>query len=1362
MPAASTSSSGLDDPSSDSSAGMPRVSSRVQRARAALADSSDSDEPPVHRQLNMTEEMVSCHATPAVTPEPRQEPVEATTPQTPPPDDGDSVRQQIYEIYRQHDPSRSSKSIDIILGKYKGSEETLLEMLRARYTPSSPPPQARPPEAPSSAVPHPRSPETPPQPEPASPVEAAVKVWAVAEGQPAVPLLLPPDSCVSDLLQEAAAAFPAAIGSLPPGELQASLGEGRLSNRTEVSTLTTSRDRAVLVTRRPVPQGAALPPPPQQRRVVTYAPEPQVAEATVLTHLEEPPRQRGPWMSPTGPEASQASATQRQARLLDSIRAPSTIASCTQFDSDEVEHTDWVPVVGAGVIVQKFDVAPPLNGKKGRVTDVRDGEAVVSLPTLGKISFAFRNLRADPSADPPARTAAPRRRRSASDRASAPRRTRRSGTPEADKGDDEPLSGWGQRNDASTDRSPRGRADSVRTRTPQRFLSQPRFSSPSTRGSPRLPQRRSASLPRPSGSWGRQKTPLKVRPGFVPRCAETPPQRPDSPPPSTDWSTSYPKEFKFSPAAQCVLKPLPTATLSGKERDPAEDTLCEDCGRPLGSSRFCRRNPERPHELRLLEIRQEQERKKALKLTKAGQEALGNRLAGSAEVSSPAAASPPRKKREKKRRRRRKEEQPVSPKPDAAPTSPLSLSPQTNPSPALRHDDMTPPCAVPNGSSVRHAGPPALSVSGTIHDPCFCTDLNGTYAAADTGCLKYVREGGGAVLYFRDGRWHLNDSDAQDEWLYSSDGLLGSWVEQEGSMDYSGVRGTPYPCVAVLEPMSTPAHNPDTSPQPPTVAQATPENSLVVAPGCAVLQVVRRRRLRDAVRSAFGSVGAARVELCSRGGTCAAAALRQTVAARCGAAAARAVPLPPSHGPTQQPLLRCTDAHLADVFRRADALRAGRVRMHDLLAELLGDPRTMHPDGAEPPAEAQRAALERVADSLTVCGERYVTFEEFAACTHSAIAGEGASHVVDLDVLAQWHAALSAADMNSADSTPQLTAAAAAAAAEFDLAGGGVLSADRCLGAVQRLSARTSERVGARFRGLWRKEPAAAVVTKHDFCALFAAASAAGPELLAGGDEAGAEAEASPEPEPAPARLDSPPPPKDPSAPCSPVEPLPPATPGPPPDPPSPPPPAPQPPPAPPQPEPQPEQPQTLPTDLTEQLRMELRAMVDVQNREREEEDERRRQRERELEQQLREERERAAAESRRRLEEAEALAQRVAEQARAREHSLQVQLLEAGEGSGRRGVEDAERQASQAIASRAELSRGGVRRDELRRLSAVIATAASAVGAAAAAATAGSRRQADPAPAQPSSPKKDAAPALRDKGAEQPDKRRSGCCVVS
>ena len=63
----------------------------------------------------------------------------------------------------------------------------------------------------------------------------------------------------------------------------------------------------------------------------------------------------------------------------------------------------------------------------------------------------------------------------------------------------------------------------------------------------------------------------------------------------------------------------------------------------------------------------------------------------------------------------------------------------------------------------------------------------------------YQHESSPAIVFWRDSRWRLNDVGATDGWLYSNESLLGQWAEDAEAADFSGVYGTPYPCVTVAE-----------------------------------------------------------------------------------------------------------------------------------------------------------------------------------------------------------------------------------------------------------------------------------------------------------------------------------------------------------------------------------------------------------------------------------------------------------------------------------------------------------------------------------------------------------------------------------
>eukprot|EP00756_Hemistasia_phaeocysticola_P018418 Hpha_TRINITY_DN15593_c5_g2::TRINITY_DN15593_c5_g2_i3::g.104849::m.104849 len=1331
---------------------------------------------------------------------------------TPEPDDaggsegeGGSLRDQARRLYKLYEPDRPAKSVELVLEKYHGNEERLLQMLRLRHgiqeqkrstpsptppdplatrrrggstasgvgrsTPTEPiaavvtalPPTPSPtepisgvgavfPSKPSPSEPiavpsavaqaptlHPSVPLTEPQPAPAPPPEqrappraaeepqvslpvepeqrapplaapepAGVTVWVTRDGEDSTPLKLEfsPDACVSDLLRAAASAF----GDLPPGELQATQEGARLSNRRDVVDLQTSPDRPVTVSRRQLPPVAVLPP------VSPMHSRPSIHEADRGCQ-EESSGVLEPIVKPS-----------KQTRILDSIHAPSTILSCTQFDSsadpDFVEPlVDWLPAKGAGVIVQGFESAPSFNGKRGKVAEVRGDEAVVSLAPLGKFCFPLRNLRPDPER-PQRRKTRTAERRSVRSSHLRPSSVGRAGP--SRQVEDEPLTGWGDRGDSfEREGSPQQR---VRASTGSHGRVGPRRSAsrPLANGSParslgwadsplRGGHMRSQSLPRASLSvggtsvaFGRTRSPLKVSRDFVPRCADTPP-RAESPSPSGagEFTTSYAREYKYSPATQLVMKPLPTSTLAGKGRDVAEETLCEDCGRRLGSSKFCRRTG-RPHLQRVEEIRTEQRLKRQnLRLSRAVEEALGQRLCPSPPPEP--TKKERRERRETRRRRRRHRTDSQRSERDGLVSSPLSVSPQSPPSPQQRRYPVPPeqPVFPMDGLNKRNGPrppPSAIVVEGALRDPeLFLCDLNGPYTLADAPkppvTIKYRHDRSAAVLYQRDGRWHLNDGDAPDEWLYSSESLLGQWTEQPGSCDFSGVHGTPYPLVQSAVHPITPSHLSPSPSEPPTLPNATvmasPDtgagveavpkppcegDDLRVFPGCAVVQVARRKALRDAVVAAFGSVAAARETLClPPHALCSAANLRAAVSTRCGVTTARAVPVPGAAGS-----LPVTDSVLAKVFQTGDVHRRGRVRGAELLGILLQEP-ALQARNAED-AVAQRAAWERVADSLTVCSSRYLTQEEFTMCVQgaaSALHPEG----IDLAALSLWDSVLAgAAELNGAPArtaaSPQVAAAVAAAAAEFTAAssGGGALTAEAAACAAARLAHRVSGAGGLRLDALWKGEPSAAVVTREDFCALYAAAVCE-PDLLEAAMEESFEAEGKLEPPevatPAKNQVEevaSPPspPPESPTTPASVEKPVQPD----------------------PVPVPTPDLPQTVKqaepeakaqpqqveernvqaTSELDMLRAEVRAMAEAQLRQHEEQHEAQRRaeewqlkRERELQEELAARRQRAEAEAAERLAQAEALA----EESRLRERHLQLQLVDAEEASTRRTVED-------------------------------------------------------------------------------------------
>ena len=105
-------------------------------------------------------------------------------------------------------------------------------------------------------------------------------------------------------------------------------------------------------------------------------------------------------------------------------------------------------------------------------------------------------------------------------------------------------------------------------------------------------------------------------------------------------------------------------------------------------------------------------------------------------------------------------------------------------------------------SSSHSSLPQVVVVSGVKHT--FRNNLNGRYSRAlkrkgdsVAGIVtRYQRILGNAVLYrTNDGRWRLNDSHSPVGWVYSNGYLVGKWIEDAASGDYTGAAGTAYPIV---------------------------------------------------------------------------------------------------------------------------------------------------------------------------------------------------------------------------------------------------------------------------------------------------------------------------------------------------------------------------------------------------------------------------------------------------------------------------------------------------------------------------------------------------------------------------------------
>ena len=61
----------------------------------------------------------------------------------------------------------------------------------------------------------------------------------------------------------------------------------------------------------------------------------------------------------------------------------------------------------------------------------------------------------------------------------------------------------------------------------------------------------------------------------------------------------------------------------------------------------------------------------------------------------------------------------------------------------------------------------------------------------------YMHNTSAAIIFYKDGRWRLNDISATDGWLYSNDSLVGPWEETADAQDFSGIYGTPYPVISI-------------------------------------------------------------------------------------------------------------------------------------------------------------------------------------------------------------------------------------------------------------------------------------------------------------------------------------------------------------------------------------------------------------------------------------------------------------------------------------------------------------------------------------------------------------------------------------
>eukprot|EP00754_Rhynchopus_humris_P000413 Rhum_TRINITY_DN10263_c0_g1::Rhum_TRINITY_DN10263_c0_g1_i1::g.37639::m.37639 len=313
-----------------------------------------------------------------------------------------------------------------------------------------------------------------------------------------------------------------------------------------------------------------------------------------------------------------------------------------------------------------------------------------------------------------------------------------------------------------------------------------------------------------------------------------------------DFDSSFQKEPRWKPT---VIKPLPRGTVIGRGRTTEEETHCPDCNQPMDVLKFCMVT-KNPHTVT--------EPKSARRLTIEEQEVASHRLArdGSPQrtrngvsawpahespkttphaaqrrrrsSSSPGFFAPPQLSTETRARRRESERERAIARrtPSPSPASALRRSPSAG--------------AVGSRSSNHREGaesellhlPHAVAVAGAEVSVSKVA-LNGLYtlcaphggggsrrrkkqrsverrrsrrspssgAANDTAAQVrvYQHESSPAIVFWRDSRWRLNDVGATDGWLYSNESLLGQWAEDAEAADFSGVYGTPYPCVTVAE-----------------------------------------------------------------------------------------------------------------------------------------------------------------------------------------------------------------------------------------------------------------------------------------------------------------------------------------------------------------------------------------------------------------------------------------------------------------------------------------------------------------------------------------------------------------------------------
>eukprot|EP01064_Diplonema_japonicum_P033662 TRINITY_DN6705_c0_g1_i1.p1 TRINITY_DN6705_c0_g1~~TRINITY_DN6705_c0_g1_i1.p1 ORF type:complete len:1405 (+),score=349.38 TRINITY_DN6705_c0_g1_i1:59-4273(+) len=416
-----------------------------------------------------------------------------------------------------------------------------------------------------------------------------------------------------------------------------------------------------------------------------------------------------------------------------------------------------VPVLEPGCTVQALHVtlAPSLNGKNGILVALKPKDAIVEFPhpwckrVLSRDQIQF--------VSPPPVKKQPKKKKAAADGYSIP------------------LGAWEVADSPVKEHctKPMNRHPSPGRRVTMRSRSETLQSR--SVGTLATTPTRKAPQPTPKSTGkilGRSSSP-SVSSRYR-SLSSTPVRRSSSLTPAKPFDSSYSKEYKFSSSP--VLKPLSKGTLAGRGRTMQEERPCPDCGKPLDSLKYCMIT-RLPHQVGPSDTPR--------KLSRNEMEVAASRLSTKYEpsTSTPSPTPSPGKRKKKPTKERRKSRKSISSM--ALSDSDEAITPVKK---SANKRELAPASDMKNAPSV-------VQVSGLTET--FRHPLNGQYAQCTTTVYQHKQHP--CILYFKDGRWRLNDDDQTDGWLYSHPEITGQWINDLSAHDFSGVAGMAYPLVTAAK-----------------------------------------------------------------------------------------------------------------------------------------------------------------------------------------------------------------------------------------------------------------------------------------------------------------------------------------------------------------------------------------------------------------------------------------------------------------------------------------------------------------------------------------------------------------------------------